>query len=1036
VKHKDIKKFREYWNFLNQVADNHENDREFDRNHAAVFADWLQEQGDPRAHLARHAVGFMPFHRSVVFPGRLYPLHPHPSHPEPEGGWIDGGDRMEPANPRQPNGAPLSSQSVAAFRDNAHSDVTLWRHEHQGKAAPVLHWRAYIPRTVSADKVREGKKFPLPRAAYMTAPVTVEQLHQFIDGLPGATQKQWRETAEAHGWKRPAGPAKLARPDEQPMTTHDALVAAVADNRGDTEPYLNLADHLQDEGRGGSALLRERAAGVRGGVPSTPDGHIFHPVRDRYLQPDGATSGNWGDAQYVIGPHLEVFPSATTNPSWQPASRMFVRHWGAEREAGTFGTTRDTFHYTLPVRSHRHLARLMEGFPAEQRRALHRAFGRRIPTSHPDDGPVTLRSGQQRLARRDQGAPDPEGAGWFAPDGRFFPNLVGEHYPEMHEEALERLIREHAASPIHESLNFIDPGLNENINRQAQRQGWIRFIPVKDGTDRVVSFMSHNPFRLPNPEQEWGMVQKAQAHNAETVQHIGAGYHGKQIYAKPGRQQLARPKGGSGLGYIRALAAHPHVEPARGASRPVPDQNLDPVQYNGDEARHGISLHQYRPEGEDAVVKPVVRYWLRHPTTGAVVSGAVAPDTAGLHKIIDNIADPAARTLWRRAAHAAGWRTADSHQRLARPEQPGSDLLAHAAAVFADPHDDTGYSSFADHFAETHEGHPWSEPLLAWSRGDRESLTDVADQSKYGATQEQDKGEVQMVPQPFGAFRPVPGQPVPPIYHYSYSKRQWERVSRKWVTPARGRPYTKKTVAVLSHAVAARELYELGPDTLVHAIAGMQYFRPPVKLARVTPQTQTGAGGAVRRAATDNHDARVGILRHILREARLSPATARPVLAAGKAGLNPAALGVVRGAASPEHVRYAAAWFGLVANQPAVTTFVPGDGEDTLHLLDTPLDSARVGEYLRKAGVPTFAVESRGAGSRAYVTNWGGKTDLDHIVRGLNARHSAFNGTATKLGGGQAAASDPAGRADYRTAIRDFERAQSAGPAAPAGPTA
>lgn len=199
----------------------------------------------------------------------------------------------------------------------------------------------------------------------------------------------------------------------------------------------------------------------------------------------------------------------------------------------------------------------------------------------------------------------------------------------------------------------------------------------------------------------------------------------------------------------------------------------------------------------------------------------------------------------------------------------------------------------------------------------------------------------------------------------------------------------------------------------------------PTKLARVD---STAAGVGQLKSRT--HDMRLNILRHVLKEARLTPSTVRAALAGTKAGLKPSVIAAITAASSAEHAQYAAAWYGLLSGEPRLTTFHPGDGEDSLHVIDTEHSADQSGDYARKAGVPTFAVEQRGSGSRLYVVNPMSKIDVSPIVRGLNASHSAIRGSATRLGAGEGADADAdagAARAAYRTTIKDFERSRGFG---------
>lgn len=206
------------------------------------------------------------------------------------------------------------------------------------------------------------------------------------------------------------------------------------------------------------------------------------------------------------------------------------------------------------------------------------------------------------------------------------------------------------------------------------------------------------------------------------------------------------------------------------------------------------------------------------------------------------------------------------------------------------------------------------------------------------------------------------------------------------------------------------------------------WHRPaePERLAR--NGREEGQTGAADDAGSANHAKRLDLLKQVLSEAKLNPATVRTALAHDGAGARAAAVAVIRGAASPERVRFAAAWYGLLAQEPRLTVFHPAEnGEDALHVLTSPHPSQHVADYLRRAGVKGYAIEANGTGSRAYVYDAGGGADLKNITGGLNASYSRIPGTGSRLGSRSGADADADARADYRTAIRDYEAASGVG---------
>lgn len=199
--------------------------------------------------------------------------------------------------------------------------------------------------------------------------------------------------------------------------------------------------------------------------------------------------------------------------------------------------------------------------------------------------------------------------------------------------------------------------------------------------------------------------------------------------------------------------------------------------------------------------------------------------------------------------------------------------------------------------------------------------------------------------------------------------------------------------------------------------------RGPVKLAR---DRAPGVGAGIRDTLSANNEARTDIANTILREAGLSPALVRAALHHNGKSTAAAVVQVIRRRVDPARIRYAAAWYGLLSNSPAVVVFHPVDsGEDTLHVISSPHPSDHVGAYLRAAGVPKFTTEDVGTGSRAYVFDAGSQLRLENAARGLDASHSKLAGTGVRIGNrpgaGPDGRADANARATYRDAIADYE---------------
>jgi hypothetical protein len=217
-----------------------------------------------------------------------------------------------------------------------------------------------------------------------------------------------------------------------------------------------------------------------------------------------------------------------------------------------------------------------------------------------------------------------------------------------------------------------------------------------------------------------------------------------------------------------------------------------------------------------------------------------------------------------------------------------------------------------------------------------------------------------------------------------------------------------------------------------HAAEHNGWTRPPsepTKLGRAVA-VATGPGAANRQAGSDNHDERVRLAEQVLTEAGIRGQVRAVIHHEGSTARPSVAARVLHG--GPQHALYAAAWMGLLTQQPSVVVFHPGDGGDTLHVLDSPHPSNHVASYLKGAGVKSFVTEDRGAGTRAYLLN--PDADAATLARGLDASHTEHAGTANRIGADPGAGA-PTGRATlaearagYRTVIRDAERA--AGPEA------
>lgn len=239
-----------------------------------------------------------------------------------------------------------------------------------------------------------------------------------------------------------------------------------------------------------------------------------------------------------------------------------------------------------------------------------------------------------------------------------------------------------------------------------------------------------------------------------------------------------------------------------------------------------------------------------------------------------------------------------------------------------------------------------------------------------------------------------------------YQKEFKDDEFREWFAklPAEVRGKLKKSAKVLDRT--------LGPG------------ERKLKLAR---DREPGPGAGIRDSLSANHDARLKIAKEVLREAGLDPARVRAAIHYQGKSAAAAVVQAINRRVDPARIKYAAAWYGLLSNSPAVTVFHPvPTGEDTLHVIDSPHPADHMGRYLSAAGVPRFTVESHAAGSRAYVFDPGSTMNLSNAVGGLDARSTRIRGSGYRLGNrpgaGPDSRADAAARATYRDAITDYER--------------
>lgn len=195
------------------------------------------------------------------------------------------------------------------------------------------------------------------------------------------------------------------------------------------------------------------------------------------------------------------------------------------------------------------------------------------------------------------------------------------------------------------------------------------------------------------------------------------------------------------------------------------------------------------------------------------------------------------------------------------------------------------------------------------------------------------------------------------------------------------------------------------------------------RLARVRYNSQASG---VSEKLSDNHAARISLAKRILRETGLR-ATVRSVLShTDERGVRPGVAALVHADTPDDILHYATAWLGMLTGERRMTTFKPGVGSDSLHIITTPRSQTDTGEYLKRLGAQ-FTLDTSGKGTRALLVN--PTIDTSAASSGLQGSRQVLPGTAKMLGSGDEGES----RARYRNIISAAEHRAgvTAGPTSP-----
>lgn len=215
----------------------------------------------------------------------------------------------------------------------------------------------------------------------------------------------------------------------------------------------------------------------------------------------------------------------------------------------------------------------------------------------------------------------------------------------------------------------------------------------------------------------------------------------------------------------------------------------------------------------------------------------------------------------------------------------------------------------------------------------------------------------------------------------------------------------------------------------------MGWLEKKEKLARTQPHDSLAT--AVAESGGEKQKQLADLARQIFKEAGLSPASVRQVYTnEGAKGIRSSLVSIISKRVHPARTRYAAAWYGLLSGEPKLTVFHPHDkGEDTLHIITSPVPNDVMSGYLQRSGLKSYSTEDTpGSGSRAYIYTPAGSELPAGLPEGLHASHTALRGFGYKLGSGSG--SDADARANYRDTIRQYEAVSETARVHPPGVTA
>lgn len=392
-----------------------------------------------------------------------------------------------------------------------------------------------------------------------------------------------------------------------------------------------------------------------------------------------------------------------------------------------------------------------------------------------------------------------------------------------------------------------------------------------------------------------------------------------------------------------------------------------------------------------------------------------APLTAEQHReFLRHMPAGAIKNQWVRHAHTMGW--LEKKEKLARSDMDETEY-AFVRHLEAEPQDRSARLMYADWLQE--QDRPVAEHAhrAAAAHDFKPLVKRTIVTLPRGSWRWQDAYTVQM-------YRPEMlknGQWVWKAQGSGVGKSSMPRLRRLgFGSLSRGSLHNTRLIETGDKVTAAHVAYH-EPRALAEGKTRLARTQPHDSLATAVAES----GGEKQKQLAD-------LARQIFKEAGLSPASVRQVYTnEGAKGIRSSLVSIISKHVHPARTRYAAAWYGLLSGEPKLTVFHPHDkGEDTLHIITSPVPNDVMSGYLQRSGLKSYSTEDTPvSGSRAYIYTPAGSELPAGLPEGLHASHTALRGFGYKLGSGTG--SDADARANYRDTIRQYEATANGGSETP-----